>query len=497
MPINMKKYVEITSGTNNIQTATEKELIARIFTRNAKMPTFVIEFDSLQGVGEFFGTESEEYAVSQRYFNFINKYQRQPKKISFFRDYSGGGVAAFVYSRVHPDLNNLKAINDGNLIISMNDITKEITGIDLSEAEDLSAIASIIQAAIRAADTDEAFTNATFVYNDAGGFTLTAGTIGEYDIGLQDTELSSSLQIQRNQAMYSIGRPTNSGYFEVCEDSVIVSNNFATFAFLDVPDADGIEDIANWNKDNHPTEFMFVAQVYWNNKNNISDKVKDIDGVSLELCGDSEDEGKYNFVIPMAIAATTDYNRENGTVNYMYTQCDNVESMVRDDGAAKDLDELKINYYGQTQQAGKDISFYQNGVLQGDYQDQNIFVNEIWLKDALSTKILNYMLLTPNWYANKGGQAIGQGLATEVIERAKLNGTITTEKEISDNDKVYIYNITNDDNAWRQIYQEGYYLMTSIEKKTIDNQTKYVFNYTLLYSKGDSIKKVEGRDILI
>lgn len=374
----MNKYVDIQSGINNIRTATEKELIARIFTTSASLTVNVLECESLAEVGDVFASTSDEYKIAEKYFGFINKYSRSPRKISFAKDLSGV---------------------------------------------------------------------------DSNGY-LTA-----FDIIYQ------------------------------------ANNNFATFVFLGLTSSSDIATLAAHVAQNYPSEFMMIVPVTSSNYATIQAAVANINGVSLELTDNND--GQYNYVLPMAITATTDYNKENGTVNYMYTQDDNMGVVVDDDTSAETYDEVKVNYYGRTQQAGQKLAFYQNGVLQGKYQDQNIYVNEIWLKDALCTKFLNYMLLTSNWYANKSGQAIGQGLVVDIIERAKLNGTITTEKEISEADKVYIYNVTADENAWRQIYQLGYYLITSITKVTINNQETYQFNYTLLYSKGDSIKKVEGQNILI
>ena len=378
MPIKMSKYVDIKSGINTIRTATEKELIARIFTTSASLTVNVLECESLAEVGDVFASSSDEYKIAEQYFSFINKYARSPRKISFAKDLSGV---------------------------------------------------------------------------DSNGYSTA------FDIIYQ------------------------------------ANNNFATFVFLGLSNSSDIATLATHIATDYPSEFMMIVPVTSSTYSTIQPAVANINGVSLELVDNSD--GKYNYVLPMSITATTDYNKENGTVNYMYMQDNNMGVVVDDDTSAETYDEVKINYYGRTQQAGQKLAFYQNGVLQGNYQDQSIYVNEIWLKDALTTKYLNYMLLTSNWYANKAGQAIGQSLAMDVIDRAKLNGTITTEKEISEADKVYIYNVTADEDAWRQIYQEGYYLVTNIEKKTINNQETYVFNYTLLYSKGDSIKKVEGLDILI
>ncbi len=500
MTISQSKYVDIQSGINRTQLAREKELIARIFTNNSIMPIGVYEFDDIRQVEETFGGLSVEYVIAEKYFNYVNKYARKPQKISFARDFSGG-MNSFVQSKEEANsLASLKTITDGLLTINIATAPSEasITSINLSSATSYNDVASLIQTAIRAygtSESEELLEGAIVTQND-GKFRveLDGGIPFEFD----ETNLSTALKISKNDNIVSSrGADATSNYEDVLESSYQENSNFATFTFIDNEiNSDSWFEIAKWGMNNHPSEFMCVIPVTFANKNEIQDKVKDVDGVSLELC-EEVGNGRFNFIMPMAITATTDYNKENGTVNYMFNQYNQMEVMVDDDGSAEDCDNKKINYYGRTQQAGQKIAFYQNGVLQGGFQDQNIYVNEIWLKDALATVFLNYMLSTSNWYANKSGQSIGQGLITDVIDRAKLNGTITTEKEINVDDKVFIYNITSDENAWRQIYQEGYYLMTDIVKVTENNQIKYKFVYTLVYSKGDSIKKVEGYNILV
>lgn len=502
MAISMKKYVDIKSAINTTRTATEKDLIARIFTTSASLTEDVVECETLADVGEIFATSSDEYKIASKYFNFINKYARSPKKISFAKDYSDGAYASVTSPMLTTsgDLESLKGFFSSKTItVTLNGVGTNIdVSISSAVITSVSVIVSNIVTAINTAlttaeipvtcskvgsATDEA--KIKFEANEKENGSLVLSGVGAE---LLKVNVGSNPTIVNGVA---------EGYTNAFEMSYQTNNNFATFVFLGLDDSTDIATLADYVKQNHQSEFMMIVPVTSVNYSTIQSATATIDGVSLELCGATEDEGKFNFVLPMAITATTDYNKENGTVNYMYTQDSNMKVVVDDDTTANTYDNVKVNYYGRTQQAGQKLAFYQNGVLQGNYQDQNIFVNEIWLKDALTTKYINYMLATPNWYANKAGQAIGQSLAMDVIDRAKLNGTITTEKEISEADKVYIYNITANEDAWRQIYQEGFYLATVIEKKTISGQETYVFSYMLLYSKGDSIKKVEGLDILI
>lgn len=503
MPISQSKYVDIQSGINRIQLAREKELIARIFTTNevvAKQE--VLEFEDIKDIINLFGAEADETKIATKYFSFVNKYARKPKKISFARNFAEGFSGYVLGTEQSAPLSVYKGLSGGASIgLTYGEISgykAPVSGSDFSSCNSLSDVATLIQGWLRTAfSSDNILQSCTLTYDsEKNVFKFSSGEEENETITF-DGNISGLLGLTNESNPIKSEGAEESTLEQVFEYSYEKNNNFATFVFLDVDDAEDISTLATYVALNYPSEFVDVVPVTSSNYSTIQGAVGNIDGVSLELCGTTEDTGKFNFVMPMAITATTDYNKENGTVNYMYNQDNNMAVVVDDDASAEQYDSAKINYYGRTQQAGQKLAFYQNGVLQGGFQDQNIYVNEIWLKDALATVFLNYMLSTPNWYANKSGQSIGQGLITDVIDRAKLNGTITTEKEITEDDKVFIYNITSDENAWRQIYQEGYYLMTDIVKVTENNQIKYKFVYTLIYSKGDSIKKVEGYNILV
>ena len=57
----------------------------------------------------------------------------------------------------------------------------------------------------------------------------------------------------------------------------------------------------------------------------------------------------------------------------------------------------------------------------------------------------------------------------------------------------YIGQVLGNTDAWQDVYSNGYVLNIAIEK----DGNRYVGKYILVYSKGDSVRKVEGSDILI
>ena len=201
--------------------------------------------------------------------------------------------------------------------------------------------------------------------------------------------------------------------------------------------------------------------------------------------------------IPMMVEAATDYYANNSVQNYMFQgPFANVLPSVVTDASKNAFDAVSVNYYGNTQQAGEPVNFYQNGFLQGASPsplDMTTYVNEIWLKDAITTEILNLFVNSTQIPANTSGRAQILASLQSVINIALANGTISANKVLSSQQILFITAQTNDPNAWYQVQSIGYWVDCAI----IVTAGVYSATYTLIYSKDDVIRLVEGRDILI
>ena len=82
-----------------------------------------------------------------------------------------------------------------------------------------------------------------------------------------------------------------------------------------------------------------------------------------------------------------------------------------------------------------------------------------------------------------------------VVKEALLNGTIEPTKPLDNVQKAYIESITGDENAWENVYADGYWFNVEIAYDT--QYKRYKASYDLLYSKGDSVRYIEGRNIMI
>jgi hypothetical protein len=165
------------------------------------------------------------------------------------------------------------------------------------------------------------------------------------------------------------------------------------------------------------------------------------------------------------------------------------------------LDNNRVNYYGRTQTAGQNIDFYQRGVMMGlatDPVDINTFANEMWFKDAIGAQIMSLLLSVGRVSANNAGRGQLLSVIQSVIESAGVNGTISTGKPFTTVQKVYITSLTGEENAWQQVQTIGYWIDILMQSYvTTTGLTEWKAVYSLIYSKDDAIRKVEGSHTLI
>ena len=82
-------------------------------------------------------------------------------------------------------------------------------------------------------------------------------------------------------------------------------------------------------------------------------------------------------------------------------------------------------------------------------------------------------------------------------DKAVTNGTISKGKTLTTAQKAYITQLTGNEQAWYQVQNNGYYYTVNITTEIQGDKTIYKAVYTLVYSKNDTIRKVEGSNILI
>ena len=484
MAISQSKYVNIVSSLGGGASVNQRELIGRVFTSNYLVPVNrVIEFGggasvALLAIGEYFGTTSAEYAFASKYFAFTTKANTQPQKLAFAR-YNSEAVDATLIGGKAPALAVLQAITAGTLKIDVDGATKDLTGINLSSATSYADVASLLETEIDQGGTSVSYDSTTgrFVISSEISVDNASGTIA-VALGLDNGIVSEA----------SEGKTA----LETVSESSEISNNFFSFCFLDTLASADIVAIAQWTHSQN-VKYMYSVGVTEENAVSIQDLVKDFDGVALTLDKHSE----HAEFMPMCAYAAVDYNKPNSAMDVFYKQFSGVTPSVTTNAGRFTYDPLRINYYGTTQQAGQAVSFYQDGVLQGSIPSMGVYANEAWLKDSFITDVLNLRMGLDSLPANTTGKSLVLSSLMKTVNAALSNGVVLAGKELNAEQKAYITTITGDEDGWIAVQNSGYRLSAEVEEYQENGMTKYKISFLFVYSKGDTINYVDGRNILI
>ena len=490
MAIPQTKYVNIISAVGGTSQVSQRDLMGRIFTSNPLVPAgAVVEFSggsntALVAVGNYFGTASEEYAFASKYFGYVSKKGTAPGKISFAKHATTPLAASVFGAPKSVPLATLTGLSSADLTFKADDTTFELLGLNLTGATSFTEVAQIIDNAIDSVASGIA----DFSYDSSlSRFVISTIATGEgHTVEYATGTLASLLGMNEgnNGAILSDSCDATSA-LQALTESAELSNNFYSFTFL--TDITGEEtSIAQWvNAQN--VRYMWSLGVSVSNASTMSASLIDYDGVALTL--DINDE-RAQF-LPMAVAAAINYSTANASVDFMYQQAAGITPYVTSKTDSDAYDAIRVNYYGSTQQAGNLISFYQNGVMLGSITSMGVFTNEAWLKDAITTNILNMRLSLDSLPANTTGLGYTKLSIQEVIETALFNGVISVGKTLDATQKAYVAQLTGEADAWQDIQSVGYWLKAEVVKYTEQGVEKYKVSYLLVYAKGDSINFVE------
>ena len=487
MAISQTKYINITSAAGGGSIVAQRDLMGRVFTTNELVPVGqIIEFSgglvsAKESIGSYFGLTSDEYAFAEKYFQ-VNKKGTAPQKLGFAR-FVDTASGAYLLGKKGVKLSDLQAITAGTFVITVNDVEKTYSALNFSSATSMADVATAMTTAMT-----------------SDGLVVTYDTSGRFKVATSATGSEQTLSLATGTVAEALGMTngilSDGGDAETALECVVkstgLSNNFFSFCFLNTISNSDIAELAAWTHGQN-VNYLFSVAVNETNAETIQGLVETYDGVALTL----DIWNEYGEFMPMSRIASVDYTRANAAISMFYQQFAGVTPSVNDTDVAAAYDALRVNYYGETAKGGISFPFYQNGVLQGSITDMGVYANEAWLKDSFVTDILNLRLAVDTLPANNVGVGMVLSALMETVNLSLYNGVTMPGKTLDSVQKSYITQITGNTDAWMAVQGNGYYLDANVEKYTENNVEKYKVSFLYVYSKGDSINYVDGRDILI
>lgn len=504
--ISQSRYINIISGVGAGAGVAQRQLTLRVITQNTLLPPGVVmEFANADAVGAYFGTNSEEFARATDYFAFISKNIQSPQSISFARWVNVAIAPMIVGDSEAKTLAALTAIIAGTMTINNGVTVINVTAINLAGAASLTAVAALLQTKLRTV-VDPQLATCTVTFNtNTNQFVLTgtvtgAGSLTVTPTGLA-TDVSPLIGWGTDGTVYANGQGADTAVDAVMKSQQI-SNNFGSFVYATpaiAMDNAAIAAVAAWNAAQN-NMFIYSAASFLSNMSALYALVKGYAGTALNVRSQTL-PNDYVEQSPCEILAATNYANPNATQNYMYYQFPGRNITVNTDANADAADLVRANYIGVTQSAGQNLAFYQRGVLCGGTTaatDMNTYANEMWLKSDVTARMLTLFLSVARVPANETGAAQILAVLQQSITQAKANGTISAGKLLSQVQQQFITQVSGDSNAWRQVASIGYWVTITFSSFVAPSGlTEWQANYTLIYSKDDAIRVVNGSDVLI
>ena len=541
MAIMQERYVKITSGNGGESAIQDRDLNGLLFTKgrgwNPSNGAFeadaILKCYSVGQVLKYFTSSSDEVAFARKYFGYISPSGGSPASLSFARvkvtDSADGAILTYMGNewKTSP--------TKGVYKLTFTDVPTEggwievdvpyISGSTIRYTFVSGTLTSTNQVSAGSSPTDAA-ANLAAVINGTGGFfgqtaskyvhasvegtivILTATKAGSYytqSVAIGSGDWATTDPNPQSGSDGGDALPSGATVvYESPSDALSrvngLSNNFGSFAFLPGDEFSNAEyeavltQNAGYNSrylasvgtlvassggvydyDSTEAEKTFVTAV---GSQNGAAVTRGVDGTSP--------------ADPMAIFAAVDYNGTGTAPNFMYKRISGEKPSVFSDQVADTLDGLHVNYYGQTQANGQPLAFYQRG-FNLDGEDTAVYCNEVWLKSHITAAIFNLLLVTERVPANEDGESMVYTTIAGAAQQGVTNGTIEVGKTYTAAQRAVIYQLTGDAEAYLAMQNAGYWLDVVI----VQDGTDYKAVYKLVYGKGDSIRKVEGSDILM
>lgn len=500
MAIKMSRYVRIISSVTGASAVAQQQLTGRRFTTDPRCPVGSIVTVRQGGAEDYFGADSPEAEFARQYFSYISPAPASQAPELQFAAYPDVARTARIYGYpITASLADFQGVLDGRLNITIAGQVYNLNSIDLSTSTSFSDVSNKINQAIATAASGG--TAATISYDAlTRTFTVTSAATGPDTLKVTATggsDLGDMMHFIGAQAVNSPGSAAQTP-LEAFRAAEQVTDSFGSVSWgaeIALEDAvevaeyvsgENVKYQAYWSVDSVSADTWSAAMIGTASQ-----------GLILNLTPD-----EYKEALPQAIMAATDYDRANAAINYMFRQSGvTLTADVNTDAMADFYDARRVNYYGQTANAGQNISFFQRGVLCGGATaplDMSVHANEQWLKAYLKAQLMSLLLTTNRIPANLDGRGMVLAIVQGGANKALNNGTIIVGKTLTELQKVAITQGSGDPLAWHDVQTNGYWMDAEVTEETGESGvTEYAVKYTLFYSKGDSVRKIDGSHNLV
>ena len=447
----------------------------------------LLEFPSAKEVGEYFGVDTNEYKLATHYFLGYDNSYRKPEKLYFARRASTAFGGELIGAPVTAGYADFQVITDGTFKISVDGTAYTVDDIDFTAVTSMSTVAQVLQNAFTTdgIGVTVAYSSVTKGFIITNNTTGSTGSLGFVEAGGTGTDLVPLLKMSEDDGAVVYSGSGALTPAAVMESVVNQTENFASFTCVTSMTNDEILGFAEWCN-GKGVSYLFSAWKDDTNANVISLKqsIKNAgyEGTSLVRGG-----AEYAVFI-MAEAASIDWNRRQGVINFAFKSQSGLAAIVTDGVEASALEAAGVNYYGRWATRNPEFVFLYNGAISGDYKWIDAWVNAIWLRSAIQISCMDGLKMAGRVpYTDMGYTQISAWLQ-DPINQALLNGVIDAGVVLSEKQKAELY-IEAGMDITEQLFTEGYFFEVSDPGATVraERGTPII---NVWYTYGGSVNKL-------
>lgn len=470
--------------------------VGTFLSKNASLPTATaVPFYSQKAVGEYFGTNSNEYALAGNYFLADSNSARKPNVLWFYR-YVDSAVSAFIRGTKIESLDSLTGIEDGSFGIKIDATTIALTGLDFSAQTSFSGIASVIQTAIRTAMGSGDASTCTWDSNFKA-FVITSGLNGLDSkitfatAGSTGTDISGALGLDNGTISQGSGATTLTDTMAGCVNS---NSNFWSFMPVWEETSSEALELAGWCN-SQGVRFMYAmvdtsnAGLTANNQACLAYQVAEYYGVC------SLYNTKALGAMAMGIGGAIDPAQLNGRKTWAYKQQNGLAYTVNDETSAPVLLANGYNFYGNYATASNQYKLFQNGQISGNAKWLDTYYGQVFIKDGLQNAWINALMMNNTVPYNQAGYGVLRAAAMDTINTAVNAGFIREGVKLSESQKATVYQEAGLDISGA-LETQGWYLQI-LDPTTQVRAERGTPVVNFWYMDGGSVQRIQGTSTVL
>lgn len=439
--------------------SSDLELNGLLFSKSRLISasTLVLEFPGEAAVGAYFGEGSPEHLAAQVYFTSYNNKFSAPKSFFVARRLDEAAPAWLRGAKNVKTLEQFKAISDGALVISIDNTSHTVSGVDFSQVASFSDAAAALAAKLPQNAAKVEYSSLS------GAFTVTSATSGANSAVGYAAAPSAGTDLA---AFFGLRQEDGAVLSEGCEALNVQeqmrrvrarTENWVSFSTAWEEGDEAMLEWAAWANANYGWLYVpYTTSPAAISADSQSDPASLIKNAGYDHTAVVYGSLEYAAFI-MGVVASVAWQRANGAVTAAFKRQSGLAARVADQREAQILESKNCNYFGNFATRNAEFLFLYPGCLSAsDYGFIDAYVNSVWLNNRLQVALMDGITSAGRVPYTERGYTMIRAWMMDPISEARNNGVIEPGVELSERQKSELMNEAGLDISG-ELKTQGYY----------------------------------------